>query len=180
MINLIPNQEKKKMTKDFYIRLLSLCFIMLSTCIFLASLLLLPSYFFSSYKNNTAKDKLGMQNSGEIPTFNKEASAIIEDINSKMNILEKSNKSKFLVSEKIIQNILLKKPQNIQITQVSYDDHVTAGKKISISGVALSRDALLSFRKSLEDSSMFKTIDLPISNFVKGANIQFYLTLVPA
>jgi hypothetical protein len=51
------------------------------------------------------------------------------------------------------------------------------GEKISISGRASSREVLLSFRRTLEDNPAFSKVDLPISNFIKGSNIRFYITL---
>jgi len=68
---------------------------------------------------------------------------------------------------------------NIKITDISYENDSLNGKKISIQGTAPSREVLLSFRQAFENDNTFKQVDLPISNFVKGSNIQFYLSLIP-
>lgn len=186
MINLIPNQEKKKMVRQFYYRLVILFLAMLSVSFFIATLALLPAYFFSSSKYKIASGKLDMQKAESAPLFDKETEAIIKDINNKLNLIENAQKNKFLVSEKIINAILSKKISSIKITQISYENNAIgkspeeAGRKVSISGTAPSRETLLSFRKALEDSSDFKSVDLPISNFIKGSDIQFYLSLIPA
>jgi len=79
----------------------------------------------------------------------------------------------------VINAILLKKRSDIKITQISYQND-TRGRKIGVTGTAPSREVLLFFRLALESSPAFKSVDLPISNFVKGSNIQFYLNLIPS
>lgn len=180
MINLIPNQEKKKMVKDFYLRFAFVCITMLCVSMVIAILGILPAYFFSNSKNKIANDKLELQKNDPMPLFDQQTSDLIKDINSKLSLVENAEKNKFSVSEKIINNIFLKKNSSIKITQISYENTSTNGKKVSIIGVAPSREILLSFRRALEESTSFKNVDLPISNFIKGSNIQFYISLIPA
>ncbi len=180
MINLIPNQDKKKMIKSFYFRLTILSLWMLCIPLLILILVLLPSYFFSNYKNNLATKKLETQKAEQVPLFDQETTAIIQEINTKLKLIEGSQKNNFLPSEKVINAILIKNISSIKITQISYDNNSTNGKKIRISGTAPSREVLLTFRQSLENDKAFKSVELPISNFVKGSNIQFYLSLTPA
>lgn len=180
MINLIPNQEKKKMRRDFYHRLAVLFLVMLSFSIFVAILALLPSYFLSVSKINIANQKLETQKDEPTPLFNQETSEMIKDLNLKLNLVENAEKNKFTVSQKVINAVLLKKIPSIKITRIFYENDSLKGKKISIGGTAPSREVLLSFRQALENDVSFKSVDLPISNFVKGFNIEFYLNLIPS
>jgi hypothetical protein len=180
MINLIPKEEKKRMTTDFYFRIAVLFLVLFGSCILIASIAILPSYFFSSMKNVLADTKLEIQKREPLPLLGEQSLLIVKDINKKLDLVESSEKNKFLPSQKVINSILLKKRPDIKITQILYENDVAKGKKISITGTAPSREVLLLFRKALEDSSNFKSINLPISNFVKGSNIQFYLNLIPS
>ena len=90
MINLIPNQEKKKMVKGFYFRLAMLSLWMLCIPLLIALLVLLPSYFFSNYKNNLATKKLETQKAEQVPLFDQETTAIIQDINTKLKLIPES------------------------------------------------------------------------------------------
>lgn len=179
MINLIPNQEKKKMIRGFYYRLTVLILTMLSLSLFIAICALLPSYFLSYSKKNISIQKLEAQKAKSTPLFDQETSMVIKDLSSKINLLENIKNNKFSVSEKIIKTIILKKVPSIKITQISYENNLPEGKKVSIRGTAPSREVLLLFRKALEGGPSFRSVDLPISNFVKGFNIQFYLSLIP-
>jgi Tfp pilus assembly protein PilN len=180
MINLIPNQEKKKMMRGFYYRLATLFLAMLVVCSLVAIVAILPSYFFSISKNNIAQEKLRIQKREVMPSFDQETLAVIKDLNNKLALVEKAEQNKFNVSEKVINAVILKKIDSVKITEISYSNDVDKGKSISLQGTAPSREILLLFRRALEDDPLFKNVNLPISNFVKGSNIQFYLTLTPS
>ncbi len=180
MINLIPKEEKKKMAVDFHYKLAVLFLVMFDFCILIAFVCILPSYFISSVKVALVNVKLETQKNEPLPILDQQSLVMIKDINNKLNIVENSEKNKFLPSLKVINAILLKKRSDIKITQILYENNPIKGKKISITGTAPSREVLLLFRQTLEDGSIFKNIDLPISNFVKGSNIQFYLSLIPS
>ena len=87
--------------------------------------------------------------------------------------------NRYLISEKVIKEVVSRKIPGIEITHIFYENSPINGKKISISGLASSRERLLLFRQSFENYTIFKKVDLPISNFVKGSNIQFNLNLTP-
>jgi len=179
MINLIPNQEKKKMVKDFYYRFAILSVVMLCVSAFVALLALLPAYFLSDSKSDVASQKLEAQKNQPVLS-NEEISTAVRDINDKLYLIEAAQKNRFLVSEKVIHAVFLRKIPGVKITQIAYENNTQSGRKVSIRGTAPSREILRSFRQALEEDASFKAVDLPISNFVKGSNIQFSLTLIPA
>lgn len=180
MINLIPKEEKKKKIKIFYYRLLIVVLFMLGLSIFIGSISLLPAYLVSRAKYNAVNQKLELQKKEVIPTLSEETNLVVEKINSKLDLIENIQKTQFFISEKIINAIIANKMSEIKIINISYENDKITGKKVNIEGVAPSREALLSFRLALEGNKLFKKVDLPISNFVKGSNIQFSLSLIPS
>ncbi|MCC7160494.1 hypothetical protein IT399_02130 [Candidatus Nomurabacteria bacterium] len=180
MINLIPKEDKKIMVANFYYKLAVLFFTTLDLCILIAIISLFPSYFISSVKLSEINSKLEFQKNEPLPQGGEQAMASVKDINKKISLIENSEKNRFLPSNNVINAILLNKRSDIKITQILYENDEIKGKKISITGLAPSREVLLLFRVALEDSGLFKKVDLPISNFVKGSNIQFYLNLIPS
>ena len=180
MINLIPNEEKKAKVKDFYFRLLVTFFVMQGVSVLIATIGILPAYFLSSAKKNLINTKLAMQQNEPVPLLDQKTMATIQDLNNKLDLVEKNKSNKYIVSQKIINEIVLEKMPDIKIATISYQSDSTKGKTVKISGLAKSRERLLLFRRALEDNTAFKTVDLPISNFVKGSDIQFYLSLIPS
>lgn len=179
MINLIPNEEKKKMSRDFYLRLATLSFVMLSVSLLVASIAILPSYFLSSAEKNFIDQNIQLQENKNVSLSDQNALMAVRDLKNKLALVEKAEKNKSDFSQKIINEILLKKIQNIKITEIVYKNNSQNDRKINVSGRASSRETLISFRRILEDNPAFSKVDLPISNFVKGSNIKFYLSLIP-
>ena len=180
MINLIPNEEKKKKVKDFYYRLLVTAFAVFGFSILIAGVAMLPAYFLSSVRKNLINSKLETEKNQSIPSPDKETLTVVEGLSQKLDLVEKSRNSRYLVSQKVISEIMSEKMPDIKITQIQYRNESIKGKTISISGVASSRDRLLLFKRELENNIAFKKVDLPISNFVKGSNIKFSLGLTPS
>ena len=180
VINLIPNEEKKRMARDFYFRLVVVFFVMLGVSFLIAFVAILPSYFLSMVKKNEASAKLAMQRSEPMPELDQKTLTEIKGLNSKLNLIENARQNKYSVSQKVINEIIFKKTSDIKITQIIYQNDLSNGKTINVKGDASSRETLLSFRQALEEDANFKKVNLPISNFVKGSHIKFYFNLIPS
>lgn len=168
------------MFQGFYYRLGGLCLMMLSIVLFVAVLALLPPYLFSNAKSKIASQKLEIQTRESVPLDMEEINQVLTDVKGKLNLVEKNEQNRFIVSEQVIRAILKDKVSGIKILSMAYRVDQNNGKEITLSGDASSRQALLNFRQKLESDPAFKKVDLPISNFVRGTNIRFYLTLSPA
>lgn len=179
MINLIPNEEKKKVFKDFYLRFVAVFFIMLGASLVFASAAILPAYFTSSIEESLISARLKTQQNEPISLPDQNTLAVIKDLKGKLALIEENKKNNFIFSQKVINEIILKKTPSIKITQISYRNDPESGKSIDISGVASSREALLAFRRALEDDPSFSKVELPISNFVRESNIKFSLSIIP-
>ena len=179
MINLIPNEEKKKKVRDFYFRLFVVSLFVLSFSILIADAVFLPSYFIASAKKNFINSQLTTQKAKPLPEVDKEILSQISDLEKRLTLIENTRKDKYIVSARVINEIIFKKISDIKINKISYQNNLT-GKIIRVSGTAKSRERLLLFRRALEDDPEFKKVDLPISNFIKGSNISFFLTLIPS
>lgn len=178
MINLIPIEEKKEIKKNFYFRFLTVSFIMLCFCNIILIVAMFPSYIISLEKKNSINKKLENEKNEFVPEIDQKAVISIKELNSKLSLIEKAKENQFVFSEKVIDKIISNKLSGIKIKSFFYQNDIIDGKKINISGVAQDREQLLSFRQSLENSNSFKSVDLPISNFVKGRNIEFNLDLI--
>ena len=180
MINLIPNEEKKKMTRGFYFRFLAVIFIMLGAFFLLFSVAVSPSFYLVSSRENLVNENIAAQLNEPMPETSLGTLSAAQDLEKKIGLTQTSIQNKFPVSEKVISEIVLHKMPDIKITQIFYEVTAAGEKKVTIKGNAPSRERLLLFRVALESSLAFETVDLPISNFVKGRNIEFSLNLTPA
>ena len=76
--------------------------------------------------------------------------------------------------------ILSKKTPAISINQFGYTSLGKNTATMSIGGISQTRESLVSFVKSLNESGIFESVDSPISNFTKEKNIDFLITLAIA
>ena len=167
------------MAKEFYLRLVAVFFVMLSISFLIASVSILPSFLLSYTEKNLIDAKLESQKEEVVSVPDQNTLMTIKDLKNKLTLVENIKKDGFF-SQKILNEIILKKMPVIKITEIFYQDNGKAGQKINISGQAPSREILLLFRRALEDDVAFSKVDLPISNFVKGSNIKFNLSLIPS
>ena len=179
MINLIPNEEKKKKVKDFYFRLGVVVLILLGCAMTVAAVAIMPAYFLSSVKKNLYNSKLETEKKEVVALFDQRTLDAVNDLKNKLNLVEVATNNKYLVSNNVINQILLKKMPDIKVDGIIYENNSTNGKNINITGTAVSRERLLLFKRALEDDAAFKKVDLPISNFIKGTNIRFSIAIIP-
>ena len=121
--------------------------------------------------------------------------AILKDVNSRLNILnspvDKSIKTNIhpiiLAIFDTAKSFADKGTTLVRLTSFDFGPVVikkggvkTTSYVINVSGVAVSRDALLRFSKKLEANEMFADVDLPISNLVENKNPTFSIGLTLA
>lgn len=180
MINLIPNEEKKKIRKDFYMRVVIVSFFVLGLSILVSNIMLIPALFYASLEKDIANTNLGLNQSELNLNLDDNKKDLISVIENKISTIKKSQASKFLVSERIIMPVLNKKNEGIKINSIDLSFDNNGDRKINLKGKASSREKLLSFKKSFSQDINFKNVDLPISNFVKSTDIEFNLILIPS
>jgi Tfp pilus assembly protein PilN len=178
MINLIPIKEKEDLRNDFYFRFLTMVFSMLCFSVFVLLVVILPSYLISLESRISNGQALEKQKNEIMPEIDQQALVSIKDLNDKLNLLEEARNNKYVFSEKVINEIILKKVPGIKINKFFYQNDSLEGRKVNITGIAENREQLLLFRMTLENDKFFEKVDLPISNFVKGNNIEFSLNLI--
>ena len=177
MINLLPIEKKKKVINEQRLRIITFYLYVVGSCFIIALVSLLPSYFPAVVKNHIEHKKLVELNGLPVSELDQETSVIVQNINSKISLIDNAEKNKFLVLENALDEIISKKMPDIKITSFHFDKDKDGGKKIVLKGIAKDRTRLLLFRQALESDKNFSSVDLPISNFVKGTNIDFMLNL---
>jgi len=180
MINLIPNQEKKKKVKDFYFRLGAVFIATLGFCVAVGAASLMPTYFLISSERILAQEKLLAQQNEPPTQTDQNLAARVEDMDRKLGLVESAEKGMYLISKNVVRAITVRKMPDIKITKFIYENEGIEGRKITILGQAPSRERLYLFRRALEGDVSFKKVELPISNFVKGSDIEFSLSLIPS
>jgi len=175
MINLLPKEQKKALKHEYEIRLFSVICLAVAILGIFATILILPSYFFSNSKEVLVEKSLEDFNRDNPEIKVADLDKVYTDINSKLKTLDSSWPNDILIDE-TFKDLLSTVPKGITVTQFLYNENADGGKLFEIHGQASDREVLQSFKTVLEQDARFKDIVLPISNFVKKTNIDFVLS----
>ena len=175
MINLLPNNIKIVNAHIYHTRVIVVIVFFLFCTVFIADVLLVPSYILINAKEQIINNKFTeMTSSGTRP--HEALDVIVKDINSKLAIFP--NKiDLFSLPIDGIDGVIAKKLPGIFIREFRYEKKTNVGHLISINGIATSREVLQNFVKELGKDPKYKGATLPLSNFISGSNIPFNLTL---
>lgn len=177
MYKLLTLKESEKIKKEYFYRRISLILALLSAVIIFTAVALTPSLIFVIKK--------------------KEASLFtLSAVNKPLKITGKENLETWVERTKVelaalspdpfpdtpyvyIQKVLEKKSNDIILNSFIWSRANNGNKSMRLSGVAKTRQTLLSFQSVLSESGNWTQVELPVSAIAKETNIPFEISLVP-
>lgn len=165
MTNLLPKQNKNIIRREYHMRLLAVALIMFSIVIFIASFLLVPSYFVTYLKSTSGKDQINVIENVVALHEKDDVNKILLETKQKLNIVSLEKASNLV---EVIETVLDEKTGVISVNSFFFSEGV-----VGINGVADSRDDLVLFVDRLEKSTLFINVDLPISDLAASRDIEF-------
>ncbi len=173
MFNLLPFAQKKEIKREYHRRIfiVALLHVIFAEVILIA--LLVPAIILERSREVEFKTQLEHLNlltaeeqKGSFATFLKETTEKLAELSPEKNSTHPSD---------AVLLIARMRTEGIRISAIEYQagDNFKKGT-LRVDGKAVSREALLSFRKALEQQShLFTKVDLPISNFALEKDIPF-------
>lgn len=179
MLELLPNSQKKSVKREYFLRLLAVVLLLLSIVGILSLVSLSPSYFLSVEKEGIVSQTFEkLEKSNKSITEDKMLQSDIKN-SQEMLILLKPPEKLISIND-LISKIIDKKNSSIRIDEIVATSYKNNQYQILLKGNSESRDILKSFVENLKNSGLFESVDLPISNFTKIADIDFDITLKTA
>ena len=175
MINLIPPVARKKVKREYWIRVVSVWMILVASALVMISLLKLPVYvlvnkqldaFSSSYESAAENDQ----------QF-KLSEELIKDANDISTILS-GDEDVYLFSD-VITRIGELAGEGIGVNQFTLTREEGQVNLVIITGEADTRQRLADFKNDLEADSLFESAALPLSNLAKDVDIPFKIEIAP-
>ena len=177
MLNILATEEKKKILVEYRLRLAVVAIFAVGSLVLASLTLLAPAYLLAVSKHNNTENELAtLEGKYSHGGQEKEVGAQIRDINNKISILLESNTSKRLSPPQTILDILESKGNAIKIYGFTYDA-MNSQERIILTGNAIDRGSLANFIETLKKDPVFTNVTLPISSYVKSANIDFSVVL---
>ena len=191
MINLLPSEQKEKLLLEKKKRLMTALLALVFYFLFCLIFILFSIKAYAKIQLEIQEATLLMTEKGlgesEIKNFQEE----INETNLTLAKIDSFYQQQICFSE-ILEKISEILPQEIYLTNFSgafytksrvlsaekakAKDKQETGIKFSLSGFALTREALIELKKNLEKEQDFKEIYFPPTNWVKPADIDFSLS----
>ncbi len=175
MLNLLPQEEKKKLIKEYKMRFYSTLALFACLLFLIAIVGLFPSYISKRAEMQSLLDQ-------KLEAEEKNSAASLEEADK----LGASNKAlaEYLVARisslealpsahGLIEKIFAKKTSAISVTSID----VTA-TEVTIRGIAATRADLIAFHSSLRAEAEFKTATLPIADIAKSIDAPFAIQVI--
>lgn len=172
---LLPDEEIKTLEREYRTRFLIIALFFISCGVVLGLISLIPSFFLSYVQKNEVSQRAEQirqsRKASGIDEIEKElvrSQAIAEQITTDEDGIAYSNS---------IQKIISHRSQQILLSsfEISHVLGTTTPYEAVMQGKALTREALLQFKKELESDTSFSKVDLPLSDLAKSKNINFTL-----
>lgn len=176
MTNLIPPSARTQVKREYWIRVVSVWFLLLGFACITVILLNIPVYVLVKnqqqiYQAQYEEASTSMQSS--------EASeeAITDSLTIAKLLSAVERKQSF---SSVIAELETLAGTTVAITQYSLQQTDGTINSVTITGEATSRLALSLFKTRLENTPAFATAKLPLSNLAKDKDIPFSITITPA
>jgi len=174
MINLLPPEEKKELLWEQKRRIIIiLCFLLLFFLICLTLILFSAEIYLKTQVDIQKTFLAEVQKEYNQP----EIQSLQEQIKATNSILTKLSSfyQKKIYFTEVLERISKTLPEGTYLTNLStvFSSNIL---KVSLSGFVPTRETLFEFKKNLEKEESFKEIFFPSANWVKPANIDFFIS----
>lgn len=173
MFNLLPFSQKREIKREYRRRIIVVALLHMIVAEVILIALLVPALILARSREVEFKAQLEHLNvltleeqKGSFSTFLKETTEKLAELSPEKNVARSSD---------AVLLVARVRTEGVRINTIGYQAANTfKGGALRVDGKATSRDALLSFRKALEQQShLFTKVDLPISNFALEKDIPF-------
>jgi hypothetical protein len=175
MINLLPDDNKKAVTREYRWRLIIVASCLMSASAIIGGTFLVPSYLLVLTKARAAADDLANAQKALESSGSSGIETATASLGSKLALLRNKNPEWGLSS--LLSELAAARVNGVTITGIRTNPDKNSGFTLTIVGHARDRQQLLLFTEALKQNPRFSNIDLPIDELVKNADIPYQITL---
>lgn len=177
-MNLLPVTEKDILKRGLRLRLFIVANTLFAISFLLSLVMFLPAFFLTSEHLSVAKLSISSPKTTDEDT-NQDILKLPGEINSKLTFFQVNigNNGATAILTKIVSKLSDKVKLNSILFTKNQGEKGKKGISISVSGIALSRDALVSFGTALKESKSFTSVDVPVSSLTKDKDLPFTMSI---
>lgn len=175
MFNLIPDNLKADIIREYAGRRLIVWFAGFTLLCVSLFVFLLPTYIYVFFeeKNLLSQSEL-LKDSAQFKKAD-DVVKVITETNEQLRVVASVPYTTTPISA--LEKVITAKNPPIRIADIEYSQSPNGSSTISVRGVAGTRDSLRQFVASLEAVDVFTAATLPVSNFAKDKDIEFSISV---
>lgn len=175
MNNFLPNLEKKELRKEYLLRLIIVACGGIFVVTFSAIIFLLPAYISSKALRTQAQQAFNTIAQKGVTIETQETEAKVKSLNELLDRFSDGiQRPKPTDTLKFIESIRV---PGVALSTVEFTYAASSTMEIRIIGEAVTRDALITYKKKIEGSGIAQKIDLPVSDLAKSKDIAFTIKI---
>jgi hypothetical protein len=176
MINLIPPAARKSVVREYWIRVVSVWLLLFGTGCFIVTVLLLPTFMIvhGHIKNLDGQVSVATEKTA---SYTVSATELTKANTDALLLMGAASTSPFSLYLKLVESLT---GTSITLNSVRYTSDSGVGGKMTVTGMATTRQTLASFRDALEADPVFMTVVLPISSLTKATDVLFSMDITLA
>ncbi|KND51563.1 MAG: hypothetical protein AB202_03275 [Parcubacteria bacterium C7867-007] len=175
LTNLLPRSSAKAFKHGYLLRVAALALFMLTLLIVIHGLLLAPSYLYARTEVVRQTKQLEGLDASLQTSEEKEVRARLGSLTGNVTYLNRLATT--TAASDVVRRILDVPRSGVQISGFTYAPSTKDGARMTVSGVASSRDTLRAYALALGQLPFVTNADLPISAYAKENDIPFTITL---
>lgn len=174
MINLIPPAAKKSISIEYWIRVVSVWFIIWSVTLLMSASIFLPTYVLINAQVKVHAES-ATEASQKVADYENVSTALINANREAKLIVDEAAAVYFSNYIELFESL---EGKSVQITEInmSRDDELL--KQATVGGIASDRHSLASFRDQLLSNERVAEVEFPISNLAQDKDIPFKMQVV--
>lgn len=177
MINLLPPSRSRAFRRNYFIRLTTVGFVLLTVLVIIHGILLLPSYLYASAEVRAETTELAATSATSDATTSS-AEAELSALKNDATYLSRLGTAPS--ASGAVRAVLSVPHPGITLVDITYTPPASgnpASGKIVLAGMAATREELRAYDLALTGSSFIAGVDLPISAYAEDTNISFSMTV---
>jgi hypothetical protein len=174
MINLLPPHARKKVQVEYWVRVFSVWVALMGLACIIIGLMLIPSLILVQSQLNLYDNEY--QNAS---AQNSVYTSLEESVNLANTVsMQLMSSNSEAVFSKLLFEVEKIARRTVVLDSIAFTSEEAPVESIQLSGEAPSRSLLVQFRDDLEESPLFKSVELPLSNLAKDKDVPFNITII--
>lgn len=179
MINLLLPENKKIISQEYRSRIAASASILIGLLLIIFIIGCASFYGALLINQNSLQNSLDIENLGVgVKEFDTYSSQIMRA--NKMISLLTSDHGNLYIASSLFDRVAAVKPAGIRLSTIGVGKSANGEWTLNLRGISSQRNDLINFVASLKKDSLFKTIDSPFTNLIKGTNGEFLITIILA